>query len=444
MALFTRLWQLGFPATTVFDEVYFRAFAAHYLSGNYYFDLHPPLVKLLFAAVGTLTQLSPVQVESGEIGTVILRFVPALAGTALVPLMYLILRQLRYGRRIATLGALFVLLDNALLVESRFVLMDSILLVTGFGAVSAYLAARKAEGYMRWVWISVMAILLGMLVSTKWTGAAIVGLLGLTWLIEGIGQRRKWQRLIGESLLTLFVIATIYIGSFMLHFTMLPTSGEGDAFMTQKFQSTLIDNPYYDSEARMSFWDKFVELNTEMYKANQSLNNATHPYASPWYNWPFMLRTVYFWQGNELQNGSQGNIYLLGNPIIWFIGIMSVAVGLVLWLVRPALLGRRRRLVTFLLAGYAMNFIPFIFINRPMFLYHYFFALLMSLLLACVLLDRFFDWQLKRYGKETVFYTAGFLVVAVSLSFLYFLPLSYGWPMSASDLLQHMWLPSWR
>ena len=29
-------------------------------------------------------------------------------------------------------------------------------------------------------------------------------------------------------------------------------------------------------------------------------------------------------------------------------------------------------------------------------------------------------------------------------SFLYFLPISYGWPLSPADLQQRMWLPSWR
>lgn len=444
LALLTRLWQVGWPSAIVFDEVYFRTFAADYLSGHYFFDLHPPFVKLLFAGIGALTHLSSAQVESGDPGGTILRILPALAGAALVPLLYVILRQLRFSRRIATLGALFILCDNALLVESRFVLMDSLLLLAGFGAVSAYLVTRKTRGYLRWLWVSVMAILLGMLVSTKWTGLAIAGLLGVTWLVEGMRQRIKWPQFIGEGLLVLLIVAAIYIGSFMVHFTLLTNSGDGDAFMSQKFQSTLVGNPSYSPATKMSTWDKIVELNIEMYKANQTLNNTTHPYASRWYDWPFMIRGVYYWQGETLANGMQGNIYLLGNPLIWLMGTISVAVAFVVWVAMPRLLGSRRKLVAFLLAGYVVNFVPFVFINRPMFLYHYLFAFIISILLFCVLLDRIFDWQTKRYGKQTVTYTIGILSAAVILCFLYFLPLSYGWPLSSADLLQHMWLPTWR
>ena len=36
----------------VFDEVHFGGFANRYLKGNYYFDVHPPVAKLMFALVG--------------------------------------------------------------------------------------------------------------------------------------------------------------------------------------------------------------------------------------------------------------------------------------------------------------------------------------------------------------------------------------------------------
>jgi len=444
LALFTRLWWLGTPPAIVFDEVYFRQFASDYLSGNFFFDIHPPFVKLLFAGVGGLFHWSSTQVMHGDQATLALRVLPALAGAALVPLIYVIIRQLGLGRRMAVFGALLVLFDNALMVESRFVLMDSILLLTGFGAFSCYLKLRSSGGVKRWLWVLATAVLMGLLVSTKWTGLAMAGLIGAAWAADGLLRRTDWRRMTGEFVLIVSVVAAIYTGLFAISFALLNRSGDGDAFMSERFQAILIGNVHYSSTAQMSFWDKFIELNREMYAAQSSLNNATHPYASRWYSWPLEIRPVYYWEGEMMSNGQQGNIYLLGNPAVWWLSAVGVVSALFVWLAGPRWLAGRRRLVAFLLVGYALNFVPFSLIKRPMFLYHYLFALLFSLLVTCVMLERLFAWQRQKYGIATVRQSYWALVTVVILGFLYFAPLSYGWPMSVGDLHRHMWLPTWR
>jgi dolichyl-phosphate-mannose-protein mannosyltransferase len=35
-----------------FDEVHFGGFAGQYINGTYYFDVHPPLAKILIALSG--------------------------------------------------------------------------------------------------------------------------------------------------------------------------------------------------------------------------------------------------------------------------------------------------------------------------------------------------------------------------------------------------------
>ncbi len=443
-AFITRLVQLHLPSAVVFDETYFRTFASNYLSGNYFFDIHPPFVKLLFASAANVLHLEPVQLSGGDPAGAALRVIPALAGAALIPLVYVIVRQLGLGRRIAALGALLVLCDNALLVESRFVLMDSILLLAGFGALSCYLALRRSKGIRRWAWVVAVAVLLGVLVSTKWTGLAIAGLIAVAWLVDCVRQRADWRRAVGEAVIVVGTVATLYIGCFMMHFALLPNSGEGDAFMSKKFQSLLIDNPSYNPEARMAFLDKFVELNQEMYTAQSSLKGVEHPYASKWYTWPVDMRGVYFWQGQAGKDGIQGNIYMLGNPVVWWLSFAGVVAAFAVWVAKPKLLGDKRRIVAFLLAGYAVNFVPFAFIDRPMFLYHYLIPLIFSLLLTCVMLALLFGWQRQRFGAKAAQQTYWVIVAVVVLGFLYFIPLSYGWPLTPNDLQLRMWLPTWR
>lgn len=52
VAYAVRLYRLGSPAQVVFDEVHFGGFASHYLKREYFFDVHPPLGKMLIAAIG--------------------------------------------------------------------------------------------------------------------------------------------------------------------------------------------------------------------------------------------------------------------------------------------------------------------------------------------------------------------------------------------------------
>lgn len=47
ISLITHLLKIGEPASVIFDEVYFGNFTNYYHYGEYYFDIHPPLGKLI-------------------------------------------------------------------------------------------------------------------------------------------------------------------------------------------------------------------------------------------------------------------------------------------------------------------------------------------------------------------------------------------------------------
>ena len=53
-AMALRLFRISEPRQVVFDEVHFGGFASHYLKGTYFFDVHPPLGKMIIAGIGHL------------------------------------------------------------------------------------------------------------------------------------------------------------------------------------------------------------------------------------------------------------------------------------------------------------------------------------------------------------------------------------------------------
>jgi dolichyl-phosphate-mannose-protein mannosyltransferase len=441
-AAITRFWSLFFPNAVVFDEVYFKAFAAHYLDGKYYFDIHPPLGKLLLAAFSHFYGLSATSMLGGT--AVGLRVLPALAGLLLVPLMWGILRRLGASRPLAFLGALAVMLDNAILTESRFILTDSMLLLFGLGAVYLYLVARTAKTNWHWVWLSLAAVSAGAAASIKWTGINAIAVIGLFWIWDQLRSKLSWpRRLAGLAILVILPIS-VYLSSFWLHFQLLPNSGDGDAFMSTTFQSTLKGSPHFDPQAHLSFFSKFFQLNAEMYHANETLT-ATHPYGSRWYTWPLEQRGIYYWEGQELSSGRQGNIYLLGNPIIWWGVWVALFIGLsYLWVT-----GRKLRPATIMalvlaVVAYFINLLPFIGVPRVMFLYHYFFSWFYCLIFTVMLWNDLSGINDKHQPTRRQWYILGGVAVVMLLGFLYFSPLTYGTPLTQTGIQAHMWLRTWR
>lgn len=441
-AFATRLWDVTRPAAVVFDEVYFKVFAGHYLDGHYFFDIHPPLGKLLLAGWAALCHVPLANLLSTTDPTPMLRYLPAVAGALIIPVFWGILRRLGASRPFAFLGALALVADNALLVESRFTLMDSLLILFGLACVYFYLVARSHHGHRRWLWLTLSALAGGASASVKWTGLTALALVIFAWLFD---TKHHWRRRLAEAAILVLLPVMVYVSAFWLHFALLTHSGDGDAFMSPKFQATLTGSPYYDASVHDGFWPKFIELNHEMFAANQTLT-ATHPYGSRWYTWPLELRPIYYWQGVTAANGDEGNIYLLGNPIVWWGIVVAGLMGLAYARLSRLKLSRATSSALALTGlAYVMNLAPFLTVTRVMFLYHYFFAFIFSLAFVILLWNditaaRGKHLPLAPYRKHVYLTLVGLIV----LGFIFFAPLSYGTPLSPGGLQARMWLHSWR
>lgn len=72
---------------------------------------------------------------------------------------------------------------------------------------------------------------------------------------------------------------------------------------------------------KIPFILKYLELQRLMFYHNNALTSS-HPYASHPISWPFLLRGVSFWT----KDGVRQQIYLLGNPVGWWIGVAFLSV----------------------------------------------------------------------------------------------------------------------
>jgi len=394
------------PSEVVFDEVHYGKYINGYLTGEFFYNIHPPLGTLLLGVGSWLGGYQEATYTFESIGqdlehsaSIALRLLPAFAGSLLPVVLYFFARSLGLSLLPSFFVGLFVLLDNALLVHSRFALVDMFLLLFGFLGLAFFFRRQ----------ILLASIFIGLSLSIKWTGLAFLGVAGLILLFDIIGKKVHYTKL----LWLIVVPPLLYVATFALHFSFLSNPGPGDIFMSQEFL-----------EGKKSFVEKTVELNKLYYTTNRDLT-FEHPYASKWYAWPAMTRPIFYWAGDNAK------IYLLGNPIVWWSSALSVALFFLFFLFRNYW---KDRIALILALGYVASFLPFVFINRVLFLYHYFTPLIFSIVMLSYIISK------EKHANKI--YVALFVLAFVA--FIYFTPLTYGLKQSPEQYENRVWFESWR
>lgn len=418
LAFFTRLFFLIYPSEVVFDEVYFGKFVSAYFSGKYYFDIHPPLGKLIIAGFAKIFNyqgnliFSHIGKEIESKFLFILRFLPAFFGALFVILIYKFILLINLSRKAAFLGSFLILFENSFLVQSKFIFLDIFLLFFGFSSLYFFILAKKSDKKNLFYILS--AIFAGFSFSIKWTGLSFLGII-LFFIFLDFLKNLKIKNFLFLIIIFITFSFLTYLSPFIIHFHLLRLSGPGDPFMSPSFQKTLLGNKISKEISPLSFWQKFIELNIIMFKANAGIK-ATHPNESKWYEWPLMRKPIWYWSKNL--NGKFANIYFLGNFLIYFLVFLAILLSLL-----TIFLKRFRKKLPFIiylfLFGYFLNLLPFIFITRVVFLYHYLPSLTFGILVLTLFYDKFFQ------NKINFQHYYGFLFL-IFLIFLFFSPLTYG------------------
>ncbi|CAO2597972.1 Protein O-mannosyl-transferase 1 [Lemmus lemmus] len=136
LGLLTRLWQLSYPRAVVFDEVYYGQYISFYMKRIFFLDdSGPPFGHMLLALGGYLGGFdgnflwNRIGAEySSNVPVWSLRLLPALAGALSVPMAYQIVLELHFSHCAAMGAALLMLIENALLTQSRLMLLESLLI----------------------------------------------------------------------------------------------------------------------------------------------------------------------------------------------------------------------------------------------------------------------------------------------------------------------------
>jgi dolichyl-phosphate-mannose--protein O-mannosyl transferase len=255
------------------------------------------------------------------------------------------------------------------------------------------------------------------------------------WFADWLLSERDWRRFISEGALLVAIPTVVYVSAWAVHFKLITHAGQDQMIMSTQFRMQLPGDPRYDPAApKLSLWAKIADVHHAINYGNAGLEGKTHPAASPWYTWPIMKHPIAMWDRDSTvtEKAPHTMIILLGNPVVWWSGLIGAAIGVVGFFARRQRFAGREFGFFLLLGGLLLNFLPFMAIHRLMYLYHYLFALVWLVMFAAfscgALATRRHAWL---YGGFVALMLAGFV---------YFLPFTYGWTISAAAWDQRFWL----
>ena len=359
-----RFARLAYPNAYVFDEVYYAKDACMYLGhpGSYcgvgqaseQSWVHPPLGKWIIAVGEKIFGYN-------SFGW---RFMPAVFGTLLIGLVYLIGRRL-FGRWGGAVAALLAASDFLLIVQSRTSMLD--IFLTFFVALGFYFVVLERErvlkmraagrGKLQIRWRLAAGAAFGAAGSVKWSGfyamAAAMALV-VFWTVAAAVRIKRSQEpdsprrapgALTELNFSLTAMAFPALAVYLLSYV---------SFFVER--SPVIG---LGTHKRFSL-SAFASLQSQMLSYHLHLTTK-HTYASPAWKWPILFRPVaYYFTGGVRDR----HILAFGNPATWW---LALAAGL--WFLYKALVRRdvpSLAVMTLWLAQY----LPWALFSRPQFFFY--------------------------------------------------------------------------
>ncbi|MCI5892211.1 MAG: discoidin domain-containing protein [Clostridiales bacterium] len=414
------VYRSSFQNSTYFDEIYHPRTAYEHLHlMPYYETTHPPLGKLIMSVGIAIFGMTPFG----------WRVMGTTFGILMLPLMYIMLKKLFERTRYSVLGTLIFAFDFMHFSLTRLGTIDSYpvtfiiamyLFMFLFGKRVLDIAKNNPSD-----------------LSDKKTFWKLMKTLGLSGLMFGFGAASKWISIYAGAGLAVELLL-IMIGVYIY----LPQK------MKNAFWSFLIKTCgccivlfvvipgaiYTLSYLPISMVDRYPNvfkcmLDNQKYMFNyHSGLQATHPYSSEWYQWPIDYRPLWAYAAPVETVGEKniGCISIFGNPLVFWSSIAAFLYTVVVGIIK------RDKKVLFLVVGLMAQILPWVFVKRCVFIYHFFASLpflIMMIVYTLKDLEERFGW-FKHISNA--------FVVLCGLLFVAFYPVLSG--MTITKEYSNTWL----
>ena len=172
-----------------------------------------------------------------------------------------------------------------------------------------------------------------------------------------------------------------------------------------------------------------IQNQADMFSHHAYLTDR-HEYQSGWWTWPFNIRPMSY-SLVALPDGTAGGMVTFGNPVVWWAGVIAL-----IWCLKRWFFDKDKT-ARFLCISWTAQILPWVFITRSSFIYHYFpcvpFLTLMTVYFIKI-----------KPTKQQWRYALAYGVLALVL-FAVFYPVLGGMSASSLDYVKGLqWLPGWR
>lgn len=172
-----------------------------------------------------------------------------------------------------------------------------------------------------------------------------------------------------------------------------------------------------------------INYNLNMFHYHSTMTQ-THPYSSQWWSWPLDIKPMGYYR--EYKDVLESSINSFGNPAIFWMGIVAVFY-LIFVMFKKATLE-----AAIILSAFLGLYLPYIFVGRLMFIYHFYYAVPFLMLAIIYMFRDFIVWSCYGYGLFL-----SYMVVVAGL-FLVFYPVLSGYLIERSYVDHYLkWFSSW-
>ena len=409
--------------STYFDEIYHARTAYEFIHGlDVYEWTHPPLGKIFISLGIRLFGMTPFG----------WRIAGVMFGILMLPFMYLFAKKITLRTDISFVTCVIFAFDFMHFTQTRIATIDVYItffvLLMYFFMYSYY----KVSFYDTTIKKTFVPLLLcgvsfGLGVACKWTGiyagAGLCVIFFLTLIkryreflfakenpdfenstyICSVFLKNTFKTLLFCILSFIIIPVIIYVLSY-IPYLMSEGGGLGEIIKNQR------DMFIYHSKTVLS---------------------STHPYSSMWYEWIIMKRPIWYYSG-EISESLKEGISAFGNPLVWYPSIAT----LIFMLFRSVI--KKDKIAIFISIGYLAQLIPWVFVDRVVFIYHYFpstvFMVLSIGYTLHILTSRFKKLKLLPY----------LYAVFVVLMFVAFYPVLSGMAVNPRYVYNYLkWFESW-